>query len=129
MSATLVTLLGTVGIHGIAADESGMVIESFEATTKKQSNFLKNRLGNRVGRADYDYSIEISYKGQITATAPYSQRVSAELTLANTLSVVHLPSGTGTGKTYIDEVQLSRGREDWQSVSVQAEMLPCFPSV
>jgi hypothetical protein len=127
MSATLVSLLGTVGVHGIAADETGMVIESFDATTKKQSNFLKNRVGNRIGRADYDHSIEISFKGAITATSPFAQKVSAELTLTNTLSVAHLPSGAGTGKTYIDEIQSTRGREDWQNVSVQAEMLPCFP--
>ena len=103
-----------------------MVIESFDATTKKQSNFLKNRVGNRIGRADYDHSIEISFKGAITAASPFAQKVSAELTLTNTLSIAHLPTGAGTGKTLIDEIQSTRGREDWQNVSVQAEMLPCF---
>jgi hypothetical protein len=126
MSATLVVLLGNVGVHGIAADEAGMIIESLDDTTKKQSNFLKNRVGNRVGRADYDHSIEINIKGQITSTSPYTQKVSTEIVVTNTISSDHLPTGAGTGLTLIDEVSRSRGREDWVGITVQAEMLPCF---
>lgn len=129
MSATLVSLLGTVGTHGIAADETGLIIESLDDTTKKQSNYLKNRVGNRVGRADYDHSIEITFKGQVTADTPWTQQVSAKLLLTNAISAGHLPTGAGTGTTYIDEVSRTRAREDWVGVSVQAEMLPCFPVV
>ena len=128
MSATLVELLGTVGVHGIAADETGLIIESLDDTTKKQSNFQKNRVGNRVGRADYDHSIEITAKGQITASTPWTQKVSAEVTLANAIGVNHLPTGAGTGLTLIDEVSRTRAREDWIGLSFSAEMLPCFPA-
>lgn len=122
------TPLGTVGVHGIDEDETGMVIESIEDTTKKKSNFLLDKVGCRVGRADYDHSVEITIKGQFTASTPWAQKVSAEITLANTISAAHLPSGLGTGMTLIDEVQRSRGREDWQGLTVAAEMLPAFPS-
>lgn len=127
MSATLVSLIGTVGIHGIAADETGLIIESLDDTTKKQSNYQKNRVGNRVGRADYDHSIEITFKGQVTATAGFAQKVSAELTLTNALTAGFLPAGAGTGKTLIDEVSRTQAREDWVGISVNAELLPCFP--
>jgi hypothetical protein len=128
MSATLVTLLGTVGVHGISADETGLIIRSIKDKTRKSSNFLKNRVGNRVGRADYDHSIEISLEGEITASSGFSQRISGALVLTNTISAGHLPSGAGTGQTLIDEVENSREREGWQDISVTAEMLPCFPS-
>ncbi len=127
MSATLVALIGTVGIHGISADETGMIIRSLKDTTKKKTNDQKNRVGNRVGRADYDHSIEIALEGEVTATSGWSQKVSAELAMTNAISAAHLPTGAGTGQTLIDQVERSREREGWQDISVQAEMLPCFP--
>lgn len=128
MSATLVELLGTVGIHGIAADETGMVITALEDTSKKKSNYLTNRLGNRVGRADYDHSIEISLTGKITATSGWSQELGAELAMSNTIAANHLPSGAAVGQTLIDEVSHKRSSEDWEEIAVSAEMLPAFPS-
>jgi hypothetical protein len=128
MSATLVELKGTVGVHGIAADETGLIVRAIKAKTRKTSNYLKNRVGNRIGRADYDHSIEISIEGEITANTPWAQKVSASLVVTNTISAGHLPTGVGTGQTLIDEVDSSREREGWQDISVTAEMLPCFPT-
>lgn len=126
MSATLVTLLGTVGIHGIAADETGLVIRSIKEKSRKQSNFLKNRVGNRVGRADYDHSVEISLEGEITAADGWDQKVSGELAMTNAISTDYLPGGIGTGLTLIDDVERTSEREGWQDISVAAEFLPCF---
>lgn len=120
------TLLGTVGIHGIGADETGMIIKSLDDTSKNQKNFMKNRVGERVGRADFDESIEIEIKGCITATAGWTQKLSAVLTIANSIAANHLQSAL-TGKTYVDEVKRSRKDEDWNEISVSAEMLPFFP--
>lgn len=128
MSATLVSLLGTVGVHGIGADETGLVIRTLKDKTRKSSNYLKNRLGNRIGRADYDHSIEITLEGEVTASSPWSQKVSAEITMANAISADHLPASAGDGMTLIDEVERSREREGWQDISISAEMLPAFPS-
>lgn len=129
MSATLVELKGTVGVHGIAADETGLIIRSIKNKTRKNSNYLKNRVGNRIGRADYDHSIEITLEGEITATSPWSQKISGALVMTNTISSGSLPTGAGTGQTLIDEVDSSREREGWQDISVTAELLPCFPTV
>lgn len=128
MSATLVELKGTVGVHGIGADETGLIIRTIKDKTRKQSNYSKNRVGNRVGRADYDHSIEITIEGEITATSGFSQKVSAALVMSNTISSAHLPTDAGTGQTLIDDVERTREREGWQDVSVSAEMLPCFPT-
>ncbi len=126
MSATLVELLGDVGVHGIAADETGLILRSIKQKTRKQSNFLKNRVGNRVGRADYDHSIEISMEGEVTSTAAFAQKVSAELAITNAIASTHLPTGAGTGLTLIDDVEVTLERESWKDLSLSAEMLPAF---
>lgn len=120
------TLIGTVGVHGIAADETGMIIKSLDDTSKNQKNWMKNRVGERVGRADYDESMELEIKGCITASTPWTQKLSAILTIANTIAANHLVSVL-PGKTLIDEVKRTRKDEDWTEISVSAEMLPFFP--
>jgi len=129
MSATLVELKGTVGVHGIGADETGLIIKSLKDKTKKVSNYLKNRLGNRIGRADYDFSIEITMEGEVTASSPFAQKVSSVITMSNAISTAHLPSGAAAGQTLIDEVERGREREGWQDISISAEMLPSFPLI
>jgi hypothetical protein len=120
------TLIGTVGIHGIAADETGMIINKLEDTSKNQKNYMKNRVGERVGRSDFDESIEIEIGGCITALSPWTQKLSGVLTLANSIAANHLVSVL-TGKTIIDEVKRTRKNDDWNEISVSAEMLPFFP--
>ncbi|MES2923687.1 MAG: hypothetical protein V4819_19185 [Verrucomicrobiota bacterium] len=122
------TLLGTtIGVHGIAADETGLIIHKLDDTSKNQKNWMKNRVGERVARADYDESIEIEIGGAITATSGWGQKLSAVLTIANSISAAHLQSVL-TGKTYVDEVKRSRKNDDWNEISISAEMLPFFPS-
>lgn len=121
------TLTGTVGIHGIASNETGLIIEGLDDTSKKQTNWMKDKSGERVGRADYDESIEIELTGCITATSGWSQKLSAVWSLTNTISAAHLNAIT-TGKTLIDEVKRSRKNEEWNKITVTGEMLPFFPN-
>ena len=121
------TLIGTVGVHGIATAETGMIVTKIDDTSKCQKNWMKNNVGERVGRADYDESMEIQIEGQLTAATPWSQKLSAVLTLANTIAASHLTSIL-TGKTLIDEVKRTRASEAWMGISVSAEMLPFFPT-
>jgi hypothetical protein len=102
-----------------------MIITKLDDTSKKKTNEQRNRVGNRCGRADYDESIELNIEGDITAASPWTQKLSAELTLTNTIAANHLQQTT-SGKTLIDEVKRSRGREDWVGISIQAEMLPNY---
>lgn len=120
------TLIGTVGVHGIAADETGLIIQKLDDASKNQKNFLKNRVGERVGRADFDESIEIEIMGCMTAASPWTQKLSAVLTITNTIALNHLVTVL-TGKTLINEVKRSRKNDDWNEISVSAEMLPFFP--
>lgn len=121
------TLVGTVGIHGIDDDETGMIINALDDTSKMQTNWMKDKSGERVGCADYDESMEMTIKGSIASTSPWSQKLSAEISMTNTIAATHL-NASSTGQTLIREVQRTRTNEGWQEISVTAEMLPFFPS-
>lgn len=121
------TLLGTVGVWGIASAEAGMIIESIDDTSKSQKNYVKDKTGSRIGRSDYDESMEITLKGKITSVTPWAQKIGAELAMTNAITSGHLQAATA-GMTLIDEVQRTRGIEDWVGITVSAEMLPFFPS-
>lgn len=121
------TLIGTVGVHGISTDETGMIIEKLDDVSKVQKNYMKSKIGERVGRADYDESMELNIEGKLTASTPWSQKLSAVLTIANTIAATHLNAATA-GKTLIDEVKRTRANEDWMGIAVSAEMLPFFPA-
>lgn len=121
------TLVGTVGIHGIDDDETGMIVNALDDTSKMQTNWMKDKSGERVGCADYDESMEMTIKGSITATSGWSQKLSAEISMTNTIAATHL-NASSTGQTLIREVQRTRTNEGWQEISVTAEMLPFFPS-
>lgn len=121
------TLVGTVGIHGIDDDETGMIVNALDDTSKVQTNWLKDKSGERIGCADYDESMEITIKGAIASTSGWSQKLSAEITMGNTIAATHLNAGSA-GQTLIREVQRTRTNEGWQEISVTAETLPFFPS-
>lgn len=120
------TLIGLVGLWGIAADETGLIIDKLDDNSRNEKNFMKDRVGCRVGRSDYDESIELTVGGKVTATSGWSQKLSAELVLTNTISSAHLQTAN-TGQTLIDDVQRSRANEDWVKFEIKAEMLPFFP--
>ena len=75
------TLIGTVGLWGIASDETGLIIHKLDDVSRNEKNFLKDKAGCRIGRSDYDESMEIEIEGKLTATSPWSQKTK-ELILA-----------------------------------------------
>lgn len=119
------TLLGTVGKWGINSAETGLIVEAIDDTSKNKKSYVTDRFGCRTGRSDYDESIEITIRGKLTYASPWAQKLSANLTIANTISTGHLQTSE-TGRTLIDEVQRTRANEDWQGLVVTAELLPFF---
>jgi hypothetical protein len=120
------TLLGTVGSWGIASDETGLIVEQIDDVSRNEKSYLKDKSGCRIGRADYDESVEIDVKGKLTAASPWSQKIAAALTIANTITSGHLQTAS-TGQTLVGEVARTRNQEDWRGLSFKAEMLPFFP--
>lgn len=120
-------LEGTVGIWGLASAETaqGIIIESIEETSRSEKNYIKDNVGCRVGRSEYDESVEVSIAAEVLAASSFSQKLGAELTLTNTISLANL-NDAGPGKTMINEVKRARNREEWEKVTVEAEVLPFF---
>lgn len=122
------TLIGTVGVWGIGAAETVVIIEGLDDVTKNQKNFIKDRTGCRVGRSDYDESIGITVRGKVPSSTPFAVKLQGALVLVNTIPATHLITAN-TGRTLVDEVSKTRQNEDWEGITVEAEMLPFFPSV
>jgi hypothetical protein len=120
-------LIGTVGLWGIAAAETsiGVIIESIDETSRNEKNYLKDIYGQRMGRSDYDESIEGKLTGKLTSSSPFSTKLGANITLANAIVSNHLYNNN-TGRTVVNEVKRSYSNEDWRGVEIDVEVLPFF---
>lgn len=122
-------LEGTVGIWGITSAETaqGIIIETIEENSRSEKNYIRDNKGCRVGRSEYDESVEVSIAAEVLAGDSFDQKLGAELTLTNTISLANL-NAVGPGKTLINDFKRKRGREEWETVTVEAEVLPYFPA-
>jgi hypothetical protein len=120
-------LIGTVAPWGIAAAETsiGIIIEGIDETTRNEKNYIKNIVGERTGRSDFDESIEVKLSGKITSSAPFTTKLGANITLANTI-VSNSLFNNNTGRTVVNEVKRSASNEDWRGIEVDIEILPFF---
>jgi len=120
-------LIGTVGSWGIAAAETsiGIIIEGIDETTRNEKNYLKDIYGQRMGRSDFDESIEVKLSGKITSTSPFTTKLGANITLANTI-VSNSLFNNNTGRAVVNEVKRTASNEDWRGIEVDIEILPFF---
>lgn len=124
----MATLTGTVGKWGIASAETAqsLIIESIEETSDAERSYTKNNSGDRIGRSAYDERVEVAIAAEVLSTGSFTQKLEAELTLTNTISLANI-NPAGPGKTLINTFKRMRGREEWEKVTVDAEALPYFP--
>lgn len=120
-------LIGTVGLWGIAAAETsiGIIIEGIDETTRNEKNYLRNTSGERMGRSDYDESIEVKLSGRLTSNTPFSTKLGANIALGNTIAANSLYNNN-TGRTVVNEAKRTASNEDWRGVEVDIEVLPFF---
>jgi len=120
-------LIGTVGSWAIAAAETsiGIIIEGIDETTRNEKNYLRDISGQRMGRSDYDESIEVKLSGAITSNSPFTTKLGANITLANTI-VSNSLYNNNTGRTVVNEAKRTSSNEDWKRVEVDIEVLPFF---
>ena len=120
-------LIGTTGSWGIASAETslGIIIEGIDQTYRNEKNYLRNTSGERMGRSDFDESIEVKLSGAITSSNSYSTKLGANITLANTISTDLLYSNN-TGRTVVNEAKRTFSNEDWRRIDVDIEVLPFF---
>jgi hypothetical protein len=120
-------LIGVVGSWGIAAAETsiGIIIEGLDETTRNEKKYLKDIVGQRMGRSEYDESIEIKLSGKLPSSTPFSTKLGANIALTNAIASNSLYNNN-TGRTVVNEVKRTRSNEDWSGVEVDVEMLPFF---
>lgn len=124
MAANLISATGDWGIDS-AETNIGVIIEGIEETTRNEKSYQRDEQGFRTGRADYDESIEVKLTGKLTSSSPFTTKLGANITLANTITANSLQTNS-TGLTVVDEVKRTAGNEDWKGVEVDIEVLPFF---
>lgn len=120
-------LIGTVGQWGIGAAETtlGIIIEGIDETTRNEKNYIKDISGQRVGRSEFDESIEVKLSGKVTSATPFTTKLGANITLGNTIASNSLYNNN-SGRTVVNEVKRTASNEDWRGIEVDIEVLPFF---
>ena len=120
-------LIGTVGSWGIDASETslGIIIEGIDETSRNEKSYIKDRVGQRTGRSEYDESIEFTLNGKQTSSSPFSTKLGANIALGNTIAN-DLLYNNNTGFTVVNEAKRSSENEGWKGIEVPCEVLPFF---
>jgi hypothetical protein len=113
----------TTGLFGIAAQQTGFLLDSVSDDYAQDSKTVKNISGDDTGEAYYNERIEISLDGYAPSTSAFSGTLASAISLA-TAPADHL-IGAVTGGTYvITGVTRSSTSEDYRRISVKAKYSP-----
>jgi hypothetical protein len=113
----------TTGLFGIAAQQTGFLLDSVSDDYAQDSKTVKNISGDDTGEAYYNERIEISLDGYAPSTSAFSGTLASAISLA-TVPADHL-IGAVTGGTYvITGVTRSSTSEDYRRISVKAKYSP-----
>jgi hypothetical protein len=113
----------TTGLFGIAAQQTGFLLDSVSDDYAQDSKTVKNISGDDTGEAYYNERIEISLDGYAPSTSAFSGTLASAISLA-TAPDDHL-IGAVTGGTYvITGVTRSSTSEDYRRISVKAKYSP-----
>ena len=117
------TLLGTTGVFGGSADESGLILDKLEFDPKMEMKKVKNRTAGTQGLSLYDDTCDISLTGAQTITSPLQPRLGSTLVLANTMPDMQLNAVSG-GRIVVFNPKLSIAIEDFHNMDVKATYFP-----
>lgn len=103
------TVVGQQLAFGVANDEASLVTQSVSVTKKSDKKEARDKCGNIISAAYYNYMADISVEGLGTSAAS----IGATMAVANSVSL-------GAGTTFIDEVSIDLGNEDYVKSSIKA---------
>jgi hypothetical protein len=120
----MATSFGTTsGSFGIAAQQTGFLLDSVSNDYSQDSKTVKNITGDDTGESYYNERIEISLDGYAPSASPFSGTLAAAISLA-TAPDDHL-IGAVTGGTYVIQgVTRSSTSEDFRRIAVKAKYSP-----
>jgi len=115
------TELGTVGIWGIAEDESGILISdlSFDFSQKDRPVLTKD--GEVQGLALWHQKCDIKYSGLVDKDSAFSGKLGAALAMANDIPD-HMQTSGGT--TVLMGLSRKSVQEDFENMDVSAINYP-----
>ena len=119
------TFLGTTGNWAIPADEGGIIISDIAFDFSNQEKTVLDKGGEIIGLSLYQEKCEIKLSGLVKKTSPFSGKIGAALTLANTMPA-HL-QGTG-GTTIIKQINRALNNEDFEKIDITATHYPTVTS-
>jgi len=111
-----VTLVNLTGYQwGVESDETGINIESFEATIKpEQKEFLKDKKGSKIGFAVDVPEAEYTISGEVSGSTGL---MAATFATAVTVANDHAEFGMSAGGIYLDEVNPSQSRNGFRKIT------------
>ncbi|MCP5535386.1 MAG: hypothetical protein H7A51_04030 [Akkermansiaceae bacterium] len=115
------SLLGTTGNWGIPQDEAGILITDLSFDFSNQEKPVLDKGGEIIGLALYQEMAEVKLSGLVSMDTPFSGKVGAALTLANTVPS-HL-NGSG-GTTIVNQISRSLNNEDFEKIDITAKYYP-----
>jgi hypothetical protein len=124
----MATLLGAVnGLWGIAAQQTGFLLEESSQSYSAQKATVKNITGDDTGVSHFNEVCEVSLSGKIPATSGFSASISTVLTLA-TVPADHLIGTMTSGITIIESIEATQSAEDYRGLSLTASYSPTVTS-
>jgi hypothetical protein len=113
----------TTGLFGIAAQQTGFLLDSTSDDYMQDSKTVKNITGDDTGESYYNEKIEGTLDGWIPSTAAFSGTLASAISLA-TAPADHL-IGAVTGGTYIvTGLTRSSSSEEYRRISVKYKYSP-----
>jgi hypothetical protein len=111
------------GVFGIAAQQTGFLLDSVSDDYTQDSKTVKNITGDDTGESYYNERIEISLDGFAPSSSAFSGTLASAIVLA-TAPADHLV-GAVTGGTYVvTGVTRSSTSEDYRRIAVKAKYSP-----
>jgi hypothetical protein len=118
----MATQFGTAAPFGIAAAETGIILDSISYGYEHEMKQIRNVGGDTTGKSYYDERITVSMSGFLPTSSPFSTTLAAAITLV-TAPTDLLIGSVGT-TTICESITLSSTSEDYRRIEVSATNHP-----
>jgi hypothetical protein len=120
----MATLLGTTnGVFGIAAQQTGFILDGSSQAYEQDEKTVKNITGDDTGISFYNERITFTLSGFIPATSPFTGTLAEAITLA-TAPVDHLKANV-TGGLYVTKgITRTQASEEYQRIELNGAYHP-----
>lgn len=113
----------TTGLFGIAAQQTGFLLDSTSDEYEQDSAVVKNITGDDTGESYFNERIMSTLEGWFPASSGYSGTIAAAIVLATT-PADHLIGGVSGGTTVVQSITRGSTSADYRRISLRAKYSP-----